>query len=274
MGSKFEFAAAAQSFTILVIQLSDAKVSDAGKTPGLHGLAGKPTVFTIGDSTVKNGDGTGSNGQWGWGAYLGDFLNADSVYVENCALGGRSSRTYIEEGLWDKVLSSIKPGDYVIMQFGHNDGGSPNDIQRPRGTLKGNGEEAKNYFMDATKDSLLVHTYGWYMRQYITEAKAHGAIPIVCSLIPRNEWRDGKIIRSGDSYGLWAKQAAEQAGAAFIDLNSLVSDKYDALGQDFVASMYWGDHTHTSQAGAKLNAFIIAQAVKNLKDCKLSAWVK
>jgi len=274
VGSKFEFAAAAQSFTILVIQLSDAKQTDAGLTPGLHGQTGKPTVFTIGDSTVKNGDGSGSNGQWGWGNFLGDFLNTDSVKVENRALGGRSSRTYIEEGLWDKVLSAVKPGDYIVMQFGHNDGGAPNDVQRPRGTLKGNGEEAKNYFMDASKDSLLVHTYGWYMRKYITQAKEHGAIPIVCSLIPRNDWKDGKIGRSSDSYGLWARQAADQAGAGFIDLNHLVSDKYDVLGQDFVASLYYGDHTHTSLAGAKLNAFIVAQAIKDLKDCKLSAWVK
>lgn len=274
VGSKFEFSAASQSFTILVIQLSDAKVSDVGKKPGLHGQAGKPTVFTIGDSTVKNGDGSGGNGQWGWGAFLGDYLNADSVTVVNRGLGGRSSRTFIEEGLWAKVKSSIKPGDYVIMQFGHNDGIAPNDPQRPRGTLRGNGEEAKNFFMQKTQDSLLVHTYGWYMRQYIIEAKALGAIPIVCSLIPRNDWKNGKIIRSNDSYGLWAKQAAEQAGAGFIDLNNLVSDKYEALGQDFVASMFWGDHTHTSQPGAKLNAFIIAQEFKKMRGCKLSNWVK
>jgi alpha-L-arabinofuranosidase/lysophospholipase L1-like esterase len=273
VGSKFEFAAAAQSFTILVIQLSDAKVSDAGKQPGLHGQAGKPTVFTIGDSTVKNGDGNGSNGQWGWGAYLGDFLNSDSVTVVNRGSGGRSSRTYIDEGYWDKVKSALKPGDYVIMQFGHNDGIAPNDPERPRGTLRGNGDEAKSYLMP-TKDSMLIHTYGWYMRKYILEARALGATPIVCSLIPRNDWRNGKIIRSNDSYGLWAKQAAEQTGAYFIDLNNLVSDKYEALGQDFVASMFYGDHTHTSQPGAKLNAFVIANSIKSMKDCKLSTWVK
>jgi alpha-L-arabinofuranosidase len=273
VGANFEFSAAAQSFTILVIQLSDAKVSDTGKKPGLHGQAGKPTVFTIGDSTVKNGDGTGSNGQWGWGAFLGDYFNADSVKVENRALGGRSSRTYIQEGLWSKVLSSIKPGDYVFMQFGHNDGGIPN-VDRCRATLKGNGDEAQNYYMEATKDSLLVHTYGWYMRQYIREAKAHGAIPVVCSLIPRNDWKGGQIVRSGDTYALWARQAAEQEGAFFIDLNTLASDKADLLGQDFVAALYYGDHTHTSLAGAKLNAFIISQAVKNLKGCQLSPWVK
>jgi len=274
VGSKFEFSAASQSFTILVIQLSDTKVSDEGKKPGLHGQAGKPTVFTIGDSTVKNGDGSGSSGQWGWGSYLGDYLNTDSVSVVNRAIGGRSSRTFIEEGRWAKVKSSIKPGDYVIMQFGHNDGIAPNDSLRPRGTLRGNGEEAKNYYMRHLKDSLLVHTYGWYMRQYITEAKALGAIPIVCSLIPRNQWKDGRIVRGNDSYGLWAKQAAEQAGAGFIDLNNLVSNKYEALGQEFVASMFWGDHTHTSQPGAKLNAFIIAQELKKMKGCMIGNWVK
>jgi len=274
VGSKFDFSAAAQSFTILVIQLSDAKVSDTGKTPGLHGQAGKPTVFTIGDSTVKNGDGTGSNGQLGWGTYLGDFLNLDSVNVENRALGGRSSRSYIEEGLWDKVKSSIKPGDYVIMQFGHNDGGAPNDVQRPRGTLKGNGDEAKNFYMDATKDSLLIHTFGFYMRQYVNEARALGAIPIVCSLIPRNHWTDGKINRDDKTYALWARQAAEQTGAQFIDLNTIIADKYDVLGQNFVECLFVADKTHTTMTGAKLNAFIVSQGVKGLKDCKLSSWVK
>jgi alpha-L-arabinofuranosidase len=273
VGAHFEFSAAAQSFTILVIQLSDDRTPDVGKKPGLHGKAGKPTIFTIGDSTVKNGDGAGSNGQWGWGNFLGDFFNPDSVKVENRALGGRSSRTYIQEGLWSKVLSSIKPGDYVFMQFGHNDGGIPN-VDRCRATLKGSGNEAKNYYMEATKDSLLVHTYGWYMRQYVREAKAHGAIPVVCSLIPRNNWVNGKVVRNSEDYALWARQVAEQEGAFFIDLNALDADKLDLLGPDFVAALYYGDHTHTSLVGAKLNAFIISQAVKELKGCKLSTWVK
>jgi alpha-L-arabinofuranosidase len=274
VGANFDFNAPAQSFTILVIQLSDANVSDAGKKPGLNGQAGKPTVFTIGDSTVKNGDGSGNNGQWGWGAFLGDFLNADSVKVENRALGGRSSRTYIEEGLWGKVLSSLKPGDYVVMQFGHNDGGEP-DKGRSRATLKGNGDESQVFVMkETTGDTVAVHTYGWYMRQYISDAKAKGAIPVVCSLIPRNDWKDGKIIRNGDTYALWARQAAEAAGAYFIDLNTIVSDKYDILGPDFVSALYYGDHTHTSLAGAKLNAFMVSQGIKQQKGCKLSAWVK
>jgi lysophospholipase L1-like esterase len=189
-------------------------------------------------------------------------------------LGGRSSRSYIDEGLWDKVKSSIKPGDYVIMQFGHNDGIAPNDPQRPRGTLRGNGDEAKNYYFESIKDSMLIHTFGWYMRKYITETKALGATPIVCSLIPRNHWTDGKVNRDDKSYGLWAKQAAEQCGVSFIDLNNLVADKYDVLGQDFVESMFVADKTHTTINGANLNAFVVAQGVKNLKDCKLSAWVK
>jgi alpha-L-arabinofuranosidase len=274
VGANFEYVAAPQSFTILVIQLSGEKVSDAGKTPGLHGQAGKPTVYTIGDSTVKNGDGSGGNGQWGWGAFLGDFFNSDSVEVRNYGRGGRSSRSFIDEGLWDQVLCKLKPGDFVVMQFGHNDGIAPNDPQRPRGTLRGNGDEAKNFYFEAKKDSMLIHTYGWYMRKYINEAKAKGATPIVCSLIPRNDWKDGKILRNNDSYALWAKQAAEQTGAPFIDLHNLVADKYDQLGQPFVVSMYFGDHTHTSQVGAKLNAFIVALGVKDLKDCKLSTWAK
>jgi len=274
VGSDFDYKVLSQSFTILVIQLSDAKVSDQGKKQGLTEKEEKPTVFTIGDSTVKNGDGSGSNGQWGWGAFLGDFLNSDSTQVVNRALGGRSSRTFIEEGLWANVLNRLKAGDYVLMQFGHNDGGEPNK-GRARATLKGNSDDSKDYVLEETTgDTITVHSYGWYMRQYVQQAKEKGAIPIVVSLIPRNNWKDGKVVRDTGSYVLWARQAAEMTGAYFIDLNGLVADKYDVLGSDFVSSLYYGDRTHTSLTGAKLNAFLVSQGIKNLKGCKLASQVK
>src|SRR4051794_39629090 len=69
-----------------------------------------PTLFIIGDSTLKNGSGKGEGGLWGWGAPIADYFDQSKIKVENRALGGRSSRTYLTEGLWDKVLSAIKPG--------------------------------------------------------------------------------------------------------------------------------------------------------------------
>lgn len=224
----------------------------------------RPVVFTIGDSTVKNGDGSGRNGQWGWGAFLGNYLHADSVTVENHALGGRSSRTFIEEGLFDKVLKGVQAGDYVLIQFGHNDGGDPGK-GRCRATLPGNGEESRMHTMETTGKAIDVHTYGWYMRQYIQAVLDKGATPIVCSLIPRNDWKNARVIRHDRTYALWARQASESlSGCCFIDLNALVCDKYDVLGQAFVANLYHGDHTHTSLAGAQLNASIVAEALKSL----------
>lgn len=274
VGASFELTALSQSFTILEIQLSDARMSAKGKKAGLSDKDDKITVYTIGDSTVKNGDGSGNNGQWGWGTFLGDYLKSDSLHVVNRALGGRSSRTYISEGLWDNVLSRLRPGDYVLLQFGHNDGGEPNK-GRARATLKGNGDESQDFVLEeTTRDTITVHTYGWYIRQYITEAKAKGAIPIVISLIPRNDWQDGKIIRHTDTYVGWARQAAEQTGAYFIDLNELVCDQYDAMGPGMVAPYYFGDHTHTSLAGAKTNAWLVSQGIKQLEGCGLANYVK
>lgn len=234
------------------------------KVPGHSRKGRRPVVFTIGDSTVRNSDGSGRNGQWGWGNFLGDFLNPDSFSVENHALGGRSSRTFIEEGLWQRVLDVVEEGDYVLIQFGHNDGGEPHR-GRARATLKGNGDQAESFVMESTGDTLLVHTYGWYMRRYIQDVLDKKAIPVVCSLIPRNLWQDGKVGRNDQTYALWAQQAAGSIeGAYFIDLNKLICDKYDVLGKNFVNTLYYGDHTHTSELGAKMNAAIVAEEFKRI----------
>jgi rhamnogalacturonan acetylesterase len=86
-------------------------------------FANKPVLYIIGDSTVKNGDGTGGNSQWGWGTLIGSFFDTNRLSVRNHAIGGRSSRTFITDGRWDAILKTLTKGDYVIMQFGHNDSG-------------------------------------------------------------------------------------------------------------------------------------------------------
>src|SRR5262249_49789801 len=102
-----------------------------------------PDLFLIGDSTVRNGRGDGSNGQWGWGEPLVDRFDSAKVNVVNRAVGGLSSRTYLTQGHWKRVLAMLKRGDVVIMQFGHNDNGPLDDAARARGTLKGTGEETQ-----------------------------------------------------------------------------------------------------------------------------------
>src|SRR4051812_7945818 len=103
----------------------------------------KPTLFIIGDSTVRNGDGTGKNNQMGWGSVIDAYFDTTAISIRNYALGGRSSRTFITEGHWDRVLQEIRPGDYVIMQFGHNDAGPLDDTARARGTIGGIGDESR-----------------------------------------------------------------------------------------------------------------------------------
>ena len=222
----------------------------------------KPVFYIIGDSTVKNGDGTGRNNQMGWGTVIIPFFDTTRIDVRNHAIGGRSSRTFITEGRWTRILETLKKDDYVIMQFGHNDAGPLDDTARARGTIRGIGEDSTEIYNPIRKMQEVVHTYGWYMRKYVRETKAKGAIPIVCSLIPRENWKDGKVVRSGDSWALWAKQIAEQEGAYFIDLNELVASKYEEMGQEEVHKFFPADHTHTNLEGARLNAEIMANALK------------
>ena len=235
----------------------------------------KPTLYIIGDSTVKNGGGRGADGLWGWGDFMYEHFDTTKIAIKNFARGGRSSRTFITEGLWDNVLAQVKPGDFVIMQFGHNDGGKINDDSRARGTIKGNGEETEEIDNMLTGKHEVVHSYGWYMRKYIADAKAKNATPIVCSLVARNIWKEGKVARGSNDYGKWAAEAAKDGGAFFIDLNELVASKYETIGQDTVTTKFFlKDHTHTTMAGAKVNAEAVVTGLKAIGDCKLTDFLK
>ncbi len=223
-----------------------------------------PSVVLIGDSTVRNGRGDGEGGQWGWGDSIGNFFDPTKVNIVNRAIGGLSSRTFLTQGHWERALNLIKPGDYVIMQFGHNDSGALNDNSRARGTIKGVGEESEEIDNILTKQHEVVHSYGWYLRKFIREAKAAGATSIVCSPIPRKTWANGKIARSTESYGGWARQVAEQEHVGFVDLNEFIARYYDALGEAKVEPMYADKNTHTSKAGADLNAEIVTGGLRAL----------
>jgi lysophospholipase L1-like esterase len=234
----------------------------------------KPVFYIIGDSTVKNGDGTGKQGLWGWGDFIAPYFDTTKISIRNHAIGGRSSRTFITEGRWDKVLATLKKGDYVIMQFGHNDAGPLDDTARARGTIKGIGNESKDIYNPIMKKQEVVYTYGYYMRKYIRDAKAKGAMAIVCSPIPRDDWKDGKVSRSKESYAGWAQQVAKEEGAYFVDLNDLVATKYEQMGAEAVKLFFPGDHTHTDISGAKLNAQIVMEQLKKLNPGKLKKYMK
>jgi len=224
-----------------------------------------PTLFLVGDSTVRNGHGDGANGQWGWGEPLVAYFDAAKINVVNRAIGGRSSRTYITEGHWSDVLAMLKPGDVVLFQFGHNDSGPLDDTARARGTIPGIGDESKEIENPILKKHEVVHSFGWYMTKYVTETLAKGATPIVCSPIPRKTWKDGKIVRNEDNYGGWARQVAAKEKVGFINLDEIIAQQYDALGEAKVEPLFGDPHTHTSLTGAEINAASVVAGLKALR---------
>lgn len=229
-----------------------------------------PSLFLIGDSTVRNGSGTGDGGQWGWGDFLAPFFDTNQLNVVNRALGGTSSRTFYRD-LWPRVAAMLKPGDFVIMQFGHNDASAVNDASRARGTIKGVGDETQEITNLITKKFEVVHSFGWYEKKIIAEARAKGATPMVCSLIPRNNWRNGGAARNKNDYAGWAGQVAQSENAPFLDINEFIARQYDLLGQESVKPLFIaGAGPHTSRAGAETNATCVVAALKGLKENPLA----
>ena len=229
-----------------------------------------PTLFIVGDSTVRNGNGDGSNGQWGWGDLISEYFDPAKINVVNRALGGRSSRTFITQGHWEQVVNSLRPGDFVMIQFGHNDGGPLNDDSRARGSIRGTGDETEEIDNQLTKQHETVHTYGWYLRKYIADTQAKGATPILCSMVPRKLWKDGKIIRNTSDYAGWAEEIARSTRITFLDLNNIIADRYEEMGAEKVNPLFADEHTHTTLIGAKLNASLVIAALKRLEKDPLA----
>ena len=234
-----------------------------------------PRLFVIGDSTVKNGRGDGSNGQWGWGSFIANYFDENKIEIRNQALGGTSTRTYYNNPkLWQQVLDNIRPGDYVIMQFGHNDSSPVVDTLRARGTLKGNSDDYEELINPLLKQTEMVYSYGFYLRRFVKNVQDKGATAIICSPIPRNSWDNNKVRKS--NYADWAKEAALQSGAHFIPLQDLIIDVYEMEGQDVVKSTYFGekDATHTIKAGAEMNAKQVANYLKANANIGLKKMLK
>jgi lysophospholipase L1-like esterase len=237
-----------------------------------------PSLFLIGDSTVRNGRGRGDGGQWGWGDEIAPFFDTGKINVVNRAVGGTTSRTFYRD-LWARVLAMLKPGDFVIMQFGTN-GGVVNEAvlspsARSRGEIHGIGDETQEITNIITQKFEVVHTFGWYEKQMIADARSKGATPMVCSLIPRNSWRtDGTAARNGtNSAAGWARQAAESVNAPFLNINEIIARQYDELGREKVQALFVaGAGPHTSLAGAQTNALCVIAALKGLKENPLAQY--
>lgn len=242
-----------------------------------------PSLILIGDSTVRNGhddgQGKGAAGQWGWGNPLAALVDPARVNLVNRAVGGLSSRTYLTSGHWERTLAFVKPGDVVLMQFGHNDASPLNDDKRARGTIRGVGDGAQDIDNLLTGKRETVHSYGWYLRKFISDIRAKGATPVVVSLIPRKAWDDaGRARRDKDSYAGWAEAVARREGAGFIDLNAMAAGRYDELGREEVMKLFPlttpDERVHTNWAGAELNARFVAAGLAALGDKRIASWLK
>lgn len=242
-----------------------------------------PTIYIIGDSTAAEKDISKGSTERGWGMVLQGFFD-EGIRVENHAKNGRSSRSFYSEGLWKDVISRVKPGDYVIIQFGHNDEKPHPDRHTDVGT-----------------------TFDAHLAQYVVETKAKGATPILMSPVVRRNFYlkparqdddeklretiyKGENVNSDtlvDTHGEYAKVAAKvamQYGAIFIDANKITHDIEQGLGVEGSRKLHmwvepgkfaWApkgrqDNTHYNVYGAHVVAGAIAdalgQAVPELKS--------
>lgn len=224
----------------------------------------RPVVWLTGDSTVKNTD-RDEDGMWGWGAVADEVFDSKKITVVNVAKAGRSLRTYLNEGHWDIVYNSLEKGDYVLIQFGHNDVG-PIDSLKERGEIVGTADTCHVYRMKSNGQYEVVYSFGWYLRKMIDDTREKGATPILVSLTPRNIWKNGKIERRNDTYGKWYREIAEETGVELIDVHNITADKYDKKGEKKVKAYFCKDHTHSSLAGAKENAKSVRTGLRKMKS--------
>ena len=210
--------------------------------------------WVVGDSTANN------QNHRGWADPFTAYFDPAKATVVNRARAGRSSRTFVTEGLWDKVRAELKPGDWVLIQFGHNDGGPP-DQDRARGSLPGLGEEAREFTLPNGSHEV-VYTFGHYLRRMIAETREAGAHPVVLSLTVRNIWKDGKVERGSGQFSAWSAEVAKAAGVPFLDVTNAIADQYDRMGEAQVKAWFPEDHTHTSPEGADFNARMVVAAIK------------
>jgi lysophospholipase L1-like esterase len=251
--------------------------TDAPLNPAL------PTVFIVGDSTARN------QADLGWGDHFAQHFDTSRINVANRAVAGRSSRTFYNEGRWDHLLAELKPGDFVLIQMGHNDGGSNAEgvlkDTKGRSSIHSTGDETATLTLKtpypsgplAGQPTETIHTYGWYIRKYIAEARAKGATPILLTPTIRNIWTaapDGRpTIEHDMGFRDLDLQLAVSQHVPLIDMASLEASRLEALGPEKTALLFPKDHTHTSPQGAELVADTVTEAIRE-SDSPLAQYLK
>jgi rhamnogalacturonan acetylesterase len=240
-----------------------------------------PTLFIVGDSTARN------QADLGWGEHFAHYFDTTKINIANRAKAGRSSRSYYNEGLWASVLAEMKPGDYVLIQMGHNDGGTahPETDTKARASVKGIGDETVQYTLPKPftsgpltgRTTETIHTYGWYIRKYIADTRAKKVTPILLTVTIRNIWvndADGKPrIERDMGFRGYEDQIAAEENIPVIDMATVEADRLEALGQEKTALLFPIDHTHTSAEGAERNAESVAIALRNANS-PIAAYLK
>ena len=167
------------------------------------------TIFIVGDSTAANKDTSGGKLERGWGQLFQNYFNKNFVVVDNHALNGRSSKSFIDEGQWAKVTKLIKKGDYALIQFGHNDEKE---------------DEARHTEPGSTFDQ--------YLKKYVTETQKLGGIPVLMSPVVRRNWKKGVLVDTHGEYRYTARNVATNLKVKFIDANSITEKLESGLGEE------------------------------------------
>lgn len=216
--------------------------------------ADKPTVtiFMIGDSTMANKQLTGGNPERGWGMVLPRYFTGE-VCIDNHAVNGRSSKSFIDEGRWDKVISRVKPGDYVFIQFGHNDEKPKLDRHTEPGS-----------------------TFDDNLRRFVNETRAKGGIPVLFnSIVRRNFDASGTLVDTHGAYRESPRNVARELAVPFVDMNRITHELVQGLGPEESKKLFmWvepntvpampkgkEDNTHLNPYGARVIAGLAVDAL-------------
>ncbi|KAJ7040448.1 rhamnogalacturonan acetylesterase [Mycena alexandri] len=207
------------------------------------------TVYLAGDSTMALGG--GGSGTQGWGVLFPQFL---TIPVVNAAVGGESARSYSDQGLFTKLISSVKKGDFVIIEFGHNDGTS-GAVDNGQQDAVGDGFGITQNVTAANGSSILIHSFAFYIENAVNAIKAKGGVPIISSQTPDNIWSGSTIAPCG-RFCTYAQTVGVDTSIVLVDHFSYVAQAYDNLGQTTTTTFYPIDHLHTNAAGA----LVVAEA--------------
>jgi len=208
------------------------------------------TIHLIGDSTMALGG--GGSGTQGWGVLVTQFF---TLPVVNHAVAGESARSYTADGGFTTAISAVKSGDFVIIEFGHNDANS-GAVDNGKQDAVGDGFNITETVTTANGSQILIHSFAFYVENAVNQIKAKGGIPISSSLTPDNIW-NGTTIAAGGRFVTYAQSVGTDTGITYVDHFDYTAQAYNKLGETTVNTFYTtADHLHTSPAGA----LIVAEA--------------